>query len=226
MKLIYTGKTKNVFELSNGNYLLKFKDDATGTDGVFDPGANTVGVTIDGLGMDAMKLTNHFYTKLTEMNIPNHFVASNFEDGTMEVLPATAFGKGLEVICRLKAVGSFFRRYGDYCTEGQELDYFVEITIKDDAREDPTISKESLIMLNILNVEQYEHLVTETKKITKIVAEDLASKGATLFDIKFEFGLSNDKVILIDEISGGNMRATVNGKYLAPLEYAPLILNK
>ena len=37
-KLVYTGKTKNVFELDNGNYLLKFKDDCTGKDGVFDPG--------------------------------------------------------------------------------------------------------------------------------------------------------------------------------------------
>ena len=30
MKLIYTGKTKDVFALDNGNYLLKFKDDVTG----------------------------------------------------------------------------------------------------------------------------------------------------------------------------------------------------
>ena len=26
-KLVYTGKTKNVFEMENGNFLLKFKDD-------------------------------------------------------------------------------------------------------------------------------------------------------------------------------------------------------
>ena len=37
-KLVYTGKTKDVFALENGNYLLKFKDDCTGKDGVFDPG--------------------------------------------------------------------------------------------------------------------------------------------------------------------------------------------
>ena len=36
--LVYTGKTKDVFALENGNYLLKFKDDCTGKDGVFDPG--------------------------------------------------------------------------------------------------------------------------------------------------------------------------------------------
>ena len=44
MKLVYTGKTKDVFALDNGNYLLKFKDDCTGKDGVFDPGANSVGL--------------------------------------------------------------------------------------------------------------------------------------------------------------------------------------
>lgn len=38
--LVYTGKTKNVYSLDNGNYLLKFKDDCTGKDGVFDPGEN------------------------------------------------------------------------------------------------------------------------------------------------------------------------------------------
>ena len=43
MKQVYQGKTKDVFELDNGNYMLKFKDDFTGENGVFDPGANTVG---------------------------------------------------------------------------------------------------------------------------------------------------------------------------------------
>ena len=45
MRLVYTGKTKDVYALEDGNYLLKFKDTLTGEDGVFDPGANTVGLT-------------------------------------------------------------------------------------------------------------------------------------------------------------------------------------
>ena len=50
MELVYTGKTKNVYELPNGNCLLLFKDDCTGKDGVFDPGENSVGLTIEGVG--------------------------------------------------------------------------------------------------------------------------------------------------------------------------------
>ena len=48
MEKLYTGKTKDVYSLENGNVLLKFKDDCTGKDGVFDPGENTVGLTDDG----------------------------------------------------------------------------------------------------------------------------------------------------------------------------------
>ena len=47
MEKIYEGKTKDVYKLENGNVLLKFKDDVTGKDGVFDPGENAVGLTID-----------------------------------------------------------------------------------------------------------------------------------------------------------------------------------
>lgn len=224
MKLVYKGKTKDVFENENGNYVLKFKDDATGVDGVFDPGANTVGVTIEGLGKHALKLTTYFYTMLEKMGVPTHFVSSNIEEGTMEVKPAEKFGKGLEVICRLRAVGSFFRRYGDFCENGQPLDYFVEVTLKDDKREDPPITKDALDMLGILPAEKYEELKANTIAITKIVKEELAKKGAELYDIKFEFGIVDGKVILIDEISGGNMRAMKDGKFLEPLEYAPLIV--
>ena len=42
MKKVYAGKTKDVYALENGNVLLKFKDDCTGKDGVFDPGENSV----------------------------------------------------------------------------------------------------------------------------------------------------------------------------------------
>ena len=57
MKLVYTGKTKDVFALENGNYLLKFKDDCTGKDGVFDPCENSVGLTIECVGNVNLRMT-------------------------------------------------------------------------------------------------------------------------------------------------------------------------
>ena len=61
MNIVYSGKTKDVYALDNGNYLLKFKDDVTGTDGVFDPGASTVGLTIEGAGKAGLRLTKFFF---------------------------------------------------------------------------------------------------------------------------------------------------------------------
>lgn len=164
MNIVYTGKTKDVYKLENGNYLLRFKDDVTGTDGVFDPGANTVGLSIEGAGRAGLSLTKFFFEKLNEVGIPTHYVDADVEKATMTVLPAIVFGKGVEVICRYRAVGSFLKRYGMYAKEGQELDAYVEVTLKDDDRNDPLITDEALEMLGIMTKDEYKTLTDLTKK--------------------------------------------------------------
>ncbi|WP_077369098.1 phosphoribosylaminoimidazolesuccinocarboxamide synthase [Anaerosalibacter sp. Marseille-P3206] len=226
MKLVYKGKTKDVYDLENGNYLLKFKDDVTGEDGVFDPGANTVGLTIEGVGKAGLRLTKFFFEKLNEKGIPTHYVDADIENATMTVKPATAFGKGIEVICRYRAVGSFMRRYGMYAEEGQPLDAFVEVTLKDDKRNDPPITEDALHMLGILSRDEYKVLKDLTRKISNVVKEELAKKGIELYDIKLEFGRVGEskEIVLIDEISGGNMRAYKDGQYIEPLELEKMML--
>lgn len=226
MELIYTGKTKDVYKLEDGNYLLKFKDDVTGENGVFDPGANTVGLTLEGAGRAGLKLTKHFFEILKEKGIPTHYISADIENATMTVKPATVFGHGLEVICRYRAVGSFLRRYGLYATEGQPLDAFVEVTLKDDVRQDPPISEDALDMLGILSLAEYKVLKELTRKIANVVKDELASKGIELYDIKFEFGRVDDgsQIVLIDEISGGNMRAYKDGQYIEPLALEKMLL--
>lgn len=226
MKLVYTGKTKDVYEREDGNYVLKFKDDVTGENGVFDPGANTVGMVMEGAGQAGLRLTKFFFEKINEAGIPTHYVDSDIEEATMTVTPAAVFGHGLEVICRYRAVGSFLRRYGLYAKEGQPLDAFVEVTVKDDERQDPPISQSALEQLGILSAEEYETLEKLTKQISELVKDELSKKGIELYDIKLEFGRSKrtGEVILIDEISGGNMRAYKDGVYVEPLELERLML--
>lgn len=226
MELKYTGKTKNVYALEDGNYLLQFKDDVTGVDGVFDPGANTVGLTLEGAGRAGLRLTKFFFEILKEKGIPTHYVDANIEEATMTVKPAEVFGQGLEVICRYRAVGSFLRRYGLYAEEGQPLDAFVEVTLKDDDRQDPPISEDALHMLGIISKDEYQELKSLTQQIGNVVKEELAKKGIELYDIKFEFGRVGEEkqIVLIDEISGGNMRAYKDGEYIEPLELEKMFL--
>ena len=227
MKKIYTGKTKDVFELDNGNYLLKFKDDVTGKDGKFDPGENSVGLSIEGVGDVNLRMTKYFFDKINAAGIRTHFIDANFEETTMEVVPAKVFGHGLEVICRYRAVGSFRRRYGEYIEEGAPLDAYVETTFKNDELGDPLVTKDGLVALGVMTDAQYEELKDMTKKITKIVADDLKEKGLDFYDIKFEFGYDKEgNVMLIDEIASGNMRVYKDGKYIEPLELSKLFFSK
>jgi len=218
-KLVYTGKTKNVYALENGNCLLLFKDDCTGKDGVFDPGENSVGLTIEGVGDVNLRMSIYYFEKINAAGIKTHYVNADLASTTMEVLPAKVFGKGLEVICRRKAVGSFIRRYGALIESGADLPSYVETTLKDDEKGDPLITKDALVAIGVMSDEQYESLKAQTQQITKIVADDLAEKGLELYDIKFEFGYAPDgTVMLIDEVASGNMRVYKDGEYIDPMK--------
>ena len=221
--LVYTGKTKNVYALDNGNYLLKFKDDCTGKDGVFDPGENSIGLTIEGVGDVNLRMSIYFFEKINAAGIRTHFVSADLANTTMEVLPAKVFGHGLEVICRHKAVGSFIRRYGEYIEEGADLPAYVETTFKNDEKGDPLVTKDALVALNVMSESQYDDIKDMTQKITKIVADDLKEKGLVLYDIKFEYGYDAEgRVMLIDEIASGNMRVYKDGQYIDPMTLSKL----
>ena len=227
MKKIYEGKTKDVYSLDNGNVMLKFKDDCTGKDGVFDPGENSVGLTIEGIGKENLKTSVYYFGLLKDAGIKTHFVDANIDEATMEVLPATVFGHGLEVICRLVATGSFIRRYGEYMADGTKIpNGYVECTFKNDALGDPLVTMEGLDVLGVMTPEMFNSMKEQTLKITKIVADVLKTIGLDLWDIKFEFGYNNGEVILIDEIASGNMRVYKGDKIVDPVELTKLILNR
>ena len=220
MTLLYKGKTKDLMQDDQGNVYFHFKDDVTGTDGKFDPGANQVGATMEGSGKANIILSTYFFEKMAEQGIPTHFISSDAENNTMQVKKANLFGHGLEVICRYRAVGSFIRRYGLYAKSGDLLDEYVEFTLKDDDREDPLINEDALVQLGLLKENEAAEIKELTQKISNIIKEELAKKGLELYDIKLEFGRleNSDEIVLIDEVSGGNMRVYKEDAYIEPLE--------
>src|SRR5699024_3748636 len=121
MKPIYIGKTKDVYRLEDNTIKLKCKDDVNDEDGVFDPGANTIGLNLDGAGKSGLRVSKYSFEKLKEFNLATHYIRADIKESSMLVKDAEMFGNGLEVICRYKAVGSFYRRYGQYCEEGEDL---------------------------------------------------------------------------------------------------------
>lgn len=228
MERLYKGKTKDVYQIDEYHVLLKFKDDVTGTDGVFDPGANTVGLKIDGVGQAGLKMSTYFFELFNSKGIRTHFVESKIEDASMKVRAAKMFGQGLEVIVRYRAVGSFYRRYQPYIEqEGMKLNSLVEITVKDDERGDPLINRDALIMLGVLSEEEYNYLYNSAIEICGIIKEELSNKDMELYDIKLEFGRDKEtnEIMLIDEVSAGNMRVYKGDKSIKPLELTQLLLS-
>ena len=227
MKKFLEGKTKDLYEIDANRIQMKFKDDVTGEDGVFDPGANKVGLIMDGIGTQNLKLTAHFFETLNQLGFNTHYIASDIEKLTMDVKKANLFGKGIEVICRFKAAGSFVRRYGMYIEDDQTLPAYVEVTLKDDLRNDPLITKDALVALNILSEEDYEKLVTLCRDISILIKNECAKHNLQLFDIKLEFGkdVESNEIMLIDEISTGSMRVFRDGKILDPFTLSQTLLN-
>ena len=224
-KLIIDGKTKKLYDLGNGLYQLFFKDDMTGADGVFDPGANEVGLTVAGAGAAGLGLSVYFFELLKAAGFATHYVSADVPARTMVVKPSKVFGNGLEVICRYKALGSYVRRYGSLVKEDTPLPAVVEMTIKSDESGDPLITQESLEALGVLQPGEYAELVRLTKGISDALKTDLAKRGLELCDIKLEFGRDKDgQMVLIDELSAGNMRVRENGEAVPPLALAQKVL--
>ncbi len=227
MGKIYSGKTKDVYSLGDGNYRLVFKDTVTGKDGKFDPGENQVGLEIEGMGAYNLRVSTMFFEELAKRGIKTHYISSNLEDGTMDVIGVTPFGKGLEVICRYRAVGSFVRRYGKYVHGGEKLDAYVETTLKDDDRNDPLVTREGLEALGIMTEKEFLDCKKSTQDIAAVVREILEKHGLELYDIKFEFGRTKEgEVVLMDEISSGNMRAYRGNQVLEPIELSKILLGE
>ena len=225
MKLIYHGKTKDVYLLEDGKVQLRFKDDMTGKDGVFDPGENQVGLTVAGMGELNLRVSEHFFRLLEAQGIPTHYVSSDPEQATMVVQNCAPFGQGLEVIHRNYAVGSFLRRYGLYAQEMQPLDDYVEFTLKDDERQDPLITEDGLVQLGLLTRDEYRVLYDLTVRIAQLLTQTLADLGLTLIDIKFEYGRTPEgEIVLMDELSAGNMRVYREGEKLGPEAISQAVL--
>lgn len=65
-----------------------------------------------------------------------------------------------------------------------------------------------------------------TKKISSLIKDILSESDIELYDIKLEFGRDQEtgEIMLIDEISGGNMRVYKNEELLFPLDINQYVL--
>jgi phosphoribosylaminoimidazole-succinocarboxamide synthase len=226
MKTVYQGKTKNVLTDENtGKVYLLFKDSATGEKGVFDPGSNTVGGSVEGKGKTGLAITRHFFEILEKKGIPTHYINADIEKGLMEVKKLTV--PPLEFVLRYFTAGSMCRRFS--LTEGIAFDPpYTEVTLKDDANGDPLISERICLIKGLLRPGQYNEALELLSRVGEALKAELASMGYTLIDFKIEIGYDGDgKIYVADEITPDIWRIKdKNGNIPNQIDCAEMILEK
>ena len=163
MKTLYTGKTKDVLtNEQTGQMYLLFKDDLTGENGVFDPGSNTVGGSVEGKGKTGLVLSKYFFELMEQNGIPTHYLGTDVEKGLMEVRKLTI--PPLEFVLRYFTAGSMCRRFT--LAEGLPFDPpYLEVTLKDDVQGDPLISERLCLMKNLLQLNLITSLFLIIQKV-------------------------------------------------------------
>jgi len=200
MKTIYSGKTKNVLlDEATGDRYLFFKDSATGENGVFDPGSNTVGGSVEGKGKEGLKVASYFFELMEKNGVPTHFLGADIDKCLMKVKPVTV--PPLEFVLRYFTAGSMCRRFA--LESGIPFDPpYTEVTLKSDAQGDPLISERLCLMKGLLAPGQYQAALDLLVKVGEVLRTELRHLGLTLIDFKIEFGFDTAGGIYVaDEIT-------------------------
>jgi len=226
MKTIYDGKTKTVLtDEATGEFYLLFKDDATGEDGVFDPGFNTVGGSVEGKGKAGLEIAVYFFELMEQNGVPTHYLEADIDKSLMKVKKVEV--PKLEFVLRYFTAGSMCRRFT--LDSGIPFDPpYLEVTLKDDDQGDPLISERLCIMKGLLKEGEYDKTLELLTRVGEVLRAELDSMGLKLIDFKIEFGLDEERnFVIADEITPDIWRVQdENGNIPDQIECAKMILER
>jgi phosphoribosylaminoimidazole-succinocarboxamide synthase len=196
-KMIYEGKAKRLFESSAPQALIQeFKDSLTAFN------AQKKG-SFAGKGEINHKITVALFKYLQDKQVSTHYISSI--DSThmlvekLKMIP-------LEVVVRNRVAGSLAKRLG--LEEGMMLNYpLVEFYYKDDALQDPIITEDHILLMNIGTQNDIAELKKKALQINIHLQKLFSEIGIELIDFKLEFGRNQfGSIILADEISPDSCR--------------------
>lgn len=199
---VYHGKVRDVYNISDQYLAMVVSDRISAFDFILPRGIPYKGQVLNQI---ATRFLN-----LTEDIVPNWKIASPDPNVTVGII-CEPFK--VEMVIRGYLTGHAWRVYkegnrelcGVPLPEGmKEHDKFPEPIVtpatKAEEGHDEDISKEDIISKGIVSAAHYEKLDEYTRKLFQRGTEVAAEKGLILVDTKYEFGLRDGKIYLIDEI--------------------------
>lgn len=198
MKLLYTGKAKEIYELeTEGQIAIVYTDNATAGNGEkADKFADK--------GKLNVEISALIYEFLEANGVKTHLIENRLDENMQicdhcELIP-------LEVIIRNITAGSMAKKMG--IEEGIKLSHPIfELSYKDDSLGDPFINSDYATALDICSFEELAEIKAAALQINQLLIELFLKAKITVVDFKLEFGRNRDgQVVLIDEISPDTMR--------------------
>ena len=201
-KNFYKGKVRDVYNINNELMVIVVSDRISAFDIVLPRGIPYKGQVLNQIAAHFMKATSDIVPNWI-LDVPH---------------PMVSVGKfcqpfKVEMVIRGYLSGHAWREYkagkreicGMHMPEGMhENDKFREPlitpTTKADEGHDEDISKDDIIKKNLVSKEHYEQLENYTRLLFRRGTEMAAKQGLILVDTKYEFGLHEGKIYLIDEV--------------------------
>jgi len=225
MKQLYDGKTKQILVDEQGQQFLFFKDSATGENGMFDPGYNTVGGSVEGKGKIGLMISKYFFELMEKSGIPTTYLGADVDACLMKIRDLTV--PPLEFVLRYYTAGSMCRRFR--MEEGIAFEPpYLEVTAKDDEQGDPLISDRLCQMKGLLRPGQYDEALGILVKVGEVLRAELASLDLKLIDFKIEIGYDETgKMYVVDEITPDIWRVKdTDGKIPNQIDCAKMLIEK
>ena len=206
-ELIYEGKAKIIFANENPELVtIRFKDDAT----AFNAKKKQL---FKGKGILNCSISSNVFDLLIKNKIPTHYIKKINENSILakkvDIIP-------IEVVLRNIAYGSLCKQTD--IEPGTILKQpLIDLYFKNDSLNDPLLTSERILLLDIIEAEELQKVKGLTYKINDILRNFFLELNLTLVDFKLEFGRdSKGQIILADEFSPDNCRLwdrnTKNGK--------------
>ena len=196
MKLILEGKAKKIFQSREKDKLIQyFKDSATAFNNKKKKEFFNKGIINNLISSDIFKYLN-------KNRIKTHFIKQLNDREQLikkvKIIP-------IEVVIRNYAAGSIVKRLE--LKRGKIFkNPLIEFYYKCDHLNDPIISDDHAILLNLAKAEDLKKIKRISLKINKLLITYFKKINLTLVDYKMEFGTLNKKIILADEISPDSCR--------------------
>ncbi len=196
-RLIYEGKAKKIFEHEDlDKVIIEFKDDATAFNSLKK-------AQFKGKGELNCQISISIFKLLIKNDIRTHYLealnSNSILANKIKIIP-------LEVVLRNVAYGSICRQTNikpGLIFQEPLIDFY----LKDDALEDPLLTKERIKVLNLIDMQELKFIEDITLKINKILKQFFLEIDLNLVDFKLEFGKdSSGNIVLADEFSPDNCR--------------------